>query len=365
MAGLCSGGVARAGGTADAYRGIAENAPVDAHGLVDLYAQTRLDTPSRAPAYRAFDPTVDGPALGFARVTVAHRPDALGFRIDAGAGDTADAYLRSDPAASFSPALARVLSYLEQAFVSASLAPGGVVSLDLGKFGTPVGFEDNESLEAWNYSRSLLFTLGEPTYHTGLRATYRATDRLALSVFWLNGWNTNVVAGNGMRSFAVAATWRPKEAIETTLVYAGGLERAPTRLDDPSLAFRHELSGEVVYTLADRVSLAATSDCGVDAAGGGATFWGVGGYIRARGPSWFSATLRGEHFADPDGFASGKRQWLAAATATLEARGSAHDVLFVGRVEYRRDRSDAPVFPSAGRPATHQDTLTVSLAAAF
>jgi hypothetical protein len=94
---------------------------------------------------------------------------------------------------------------------------------DVGKFGTPVGFEDNESPPNWNYSRGLLFTLAEPSYHTGVRATYPATAGLAFSVFWLNGWNTNVIDGNEMRSFAAAATLKPRDDIELVLVHAGAL----------------------------------------------------------------------------------------------------------------------------------------------
>ena len=89
------------------------------------------------------------------------------------------------PAATAHPGLSRALSYLEQAFVTAAIPAGRGVSIDVGKFGTPVGLEDNETPSNWNYSRSLLFTVGEPTYHTGVRATAYATDELAISAFWL------------------------------------------------------------------------------------------------------------------------------------------------------------------------------------
>jgi len=56
--------------------------------------------------------------------------------------------------------------------------------IDVGKFGTPLGLASNETQKNWNYSRSLLYTLAEPTYHTGLRATYPLADSFALTGYW-------------------------------------------------------------------------------------------------------------------------------------------------------------------------------------
>jgi len=66
---------------------------------------------------RAFDVRSDCPDLNFARVTVAHRPPPydepvrgpveIGFRVDAGVGETPNGYLQSDPAATKYPTLSR------------------------------------------------------------------------------------------------------------------------------------------------------------------------------------------------------------------------------------------------------------------
>jgi putative OmpL-like beta-barrel porin-2 len=110
---------------------------------------------------------------------------------------------------------ARATSFLQQAFASAivPLARERELELDAGRFGTPVGLEDNESLPNWNYGRSLLFSWAEPTLHTGLRATCLLTPRLAASAFWVNGWNSVVVDGNGMRTFAGAVTVQASDAV--------------------------------------------------------------------------------------------------------------------------------------------------------
>jgi hypothetical protein len=359
--------LARAGGGAatDAYADVSKAAPVDVHGVADVYAQRDLRgaTPKRAPL-RAFDAWTGPSSIGLLGATLAHRPDALGFRLDAGVGDTANAYEASDPAATSHPDLTRALSYVQQAFASAILPLGRGLGTDLGKFSTPVGLEENDPLHNWNYSRSLLFTLAEPTYHSGLRATYPVTDALGVSLFWLNGWNTNGASGNGMRSFAAALSWKT-ERFDVSAVYAGGLERAPTRLADPALAFRHTLNGNAVYTLTSELSFALSLDYGTDAAGQGAAWWGIAGYARYRLVSWLGAALRAEHFADPGGFVSGTSQRLNEATFTVEARKEAGSVLLLGRLEYRREQSDARVFSPDGAPLTRRDTVTLAIAAAF
>jgi hypothetical protein len=359
-------GTARAGGGAatDAYEAIRAGALVDVHALADVYFEHE-EPVGGGLQLRAFDVHADQPAVNLLRLTLAHRPDWLGFRIDAGVGDTPNAYLRYDPAATAYPGLSRGLSYLEQAFMTAAIPAGRGVSIDVGKFGTPVGLEDNETPSNWNYSRSLLFTVGEPTYHTGVRVTTRATDELALSAFWLNGWNTNVLDGNGMRSFALAATWEDRKT-DVVLVYAGGLEHPPTHLSSPSLAFRNELDGSVVYALRRWLSFAATADYGLDTSSGGVTWWGVGGYARWGLLPWLAGVARGEHYADPQGFTTGTAQRVAEGTVTAEASTHVGPVKLIGRLEYRRDQSDEPLFRAAAqRTLTHQDTSTLGLMAAF
>ena len=267
---------------------------IDVHGLADFYFQKDLARSAPGTAeFRAFDVWTNLPSASLVRLTIAHRPGTFGFRLDAGSGDTLDAYFRSDPASLTYPTLSRWLSHVEQGFVTVVLPLGRGLSLDLGKFATPIGLEDNESLAAWNYSRSLLFTLGEPTFHAGLRLTYPIREGLGVSLFWLNGWNSNVVGGDGMRSFAGAVSWKPSPSLEAVLEYIGGLERPPTDLGSP-LALRNELSTYATYQLTPAVGLALAMDYGLDASSGGVRFWGVAGYARVRIASWLcvGASLR-------------------------------------------------------------------------
>lgn len=352
LAVLASPAHAGGGPPTDAYDGIDDSA-IDVHGFADVYLAGNLDQPSSGQSQlRAFDTTANEPALGWLRLRVARKPRLFGFRIDLGIGDQAVAYFASDPAAQLYPELSHVLSHVGQAF--ATVAPTSDVSIDAGKFDTPIGLEDNESLTNWNYSRSFVFTWDEPSLQTGMRATYVISPQVAVAAFWLNGWNANILNGSDMRSYAAAARWRPIAAVEAVVVYAGGLERAPH--DPTTLSFRNLVDGYVTYELTRHISLAATADYTPQ-------FDGVAGYARYAPSEWLAGAVRAERFADPSGIATGTPQTLAEVTATLEGRRVAYGTTVVTRLEYRRDASTADVFDHAGTFARTQQTLTLALIA--
>jgi hypothetical protein len=363
-------GLAWAGGGAETnpYEDVGGSASLGVAALLDGYLADNLNAPvTGRNGLREFDTRANRPALGYLRVTLAHAPELLGFRLDAGVGDTSQAFLSEDPARTTHPRESMAFSHVQQAFVSLRLPWPGGLELDAGKFDTPVGLEDNVTTTSWNYSRSLIFSWAEPTLHSGLRATFEPWHTLGVSLFWINGWNANVQDGNGMRSFSAAATWTPTPSWEVALVYMGGLERAPTALANPQLTFRNLADGYVIYSPPSFWSLAATSDYGVDRAHGGVTFWGATGYVRARLTNALSTTLRAEYFDDPNGFATGIAQRVVAGTATFEARTVVRSVAFAERIELRHDVSSAPAFDVGARPLSgrQQDTLTVALLASF
>ncbi len=350
---VASGRAARAGGgpPTDAYEGIADTA-VDVHALADVYYAQNFDDPSSGQsALRAFDTTANEPALGWLRVRVARRPRTFGFRVDLGVGDVANGYFADDPASTLHPALSRWLSHVGQAF--ATVAPIDHLAIDAGKFDTPIGLEDNEALANWNYSRSFVYTWDEPSLHTGLRATYEIDPELALAAFWLNGWNANVLDGNTMRSYAVAARYKPVDGLELVAVYAGGLEPALVA-PHTALAFRNLVDGYLTYAITGWLSVAATGDYATQ-------FHGAAGYARVAPLRDLALAARVERFADRQGAATGTAQTLDEITATLEGRRKLCTTTLVARLELRHDRSTATVFDNAGTAAHSQDTLTLAL----
>jgi len=103
-----SGSAAAGGGAAtDAYDEIDPGARLDVHGFRDLFALRNFNDPvSGKNQLREVDFPANTGSLGYARVTLAHRPRRVGFRVDAGAGDTATVFAEQDPASDFHPEVA-------------------------------------------------------------------------------------------------------------------------------------------------------------------------------------------------------------------------------------------------------------------
>jgi hypothetical protein len=195
--------------------------------------------------------------------------------------------------------------------------------------------------------------------------TSQVAKPLALSLFWVNGWNSIVRDGSDMRTFAGAGSLAPVDHLVVVLVDMAGLEHPPTDLGGP-LAFRNLVDAYIVYAPTTGVSLAGAADYGQDRTGGGVHWWGASGYARLQARPWLAGALRCEVLADPDGFVTGTPQRLAELTTTAEVRRPVGRLSLIGRLEYRHDQSSARpfdgVFPAS---RNRQDTLTAALLAAF
>src|SRR5215470_4992870 len=153
--------------------------PIELSGSVDVYSGYNFNsTSSGINQMRAFDTQDGGFALNYAELVIARNRGPVGFRLDAGFGSASDALYASDPSSKTDSSNARWLSHIQQAYVEAKLPHN--VTIDGGKFVTMHGYEVIESRDNWNYSRSLLFTWAIPFFHSGLRASYAPSDKLAL-----------------------------------------------------------------------------------------------------------------------------------------------------------------------------------------
>jgi Putative beta-barrel porin-2, OmpL-like. bbp2 len=325
-------------------------------GLVDVYYSYDSNQPAgRQAQLRSYDGRHDSIDLALAELSLEKTPTAdsrAGFRIDLDYGSTTVIVRASEPGGT------STFENIGQAYLSFLAPAGSGLRIDVGKFYTPIGNEVVRSTDDWNYSRSLLFTLGEPTYHMGVRVAYAVNDRLSLAADLVNGWN-DVVDNNAGKTITVGATVKPSAAWTITENYMGGPEQA-----DDDNDWRHLSDTVVSYTATKTVSAALNYDYGRDTINGAAVTWqGAAGYLRVQPVSWFAVTPRVEHYRDPNGFTTGTAQTLNEVTLTAEF--SHRDGVTV-RLEYRRDLSNQPVFSTSGRGVVdHQGTFTVGVLYAF
>jgi len=82
---------------------------------------------------------------------------------------------------------------LKDAYVALRVPLANGIDLKVGSFTTVVGYESFETPLDPNYSRSFGWQL-EPTQHTGVLASYKATDALSFSLGVANTWNAGINA---------------------------------------------------------------------------------------------------------------------------------------------------------------------------
>lgn len=130
-----------------------------------------------------------------------------------------------------------------QAYLQYATGPLTVIA---GKYVTLAGAEVIDPTKNTQFSRSLLF-FTEPLTHTGVRATYAATDTLSLIVGVNNGWNSTSTSF-GSKTAELGLAFTPNKILAVTLqAYVG---------KDPTfLATRTLVDGVVTYTATSALSL--------------------------------------------------------------------------------------------------------------
>ncbi len=301
--------------------------------LADVYYDWYSTKHASSPLYRNFDTKHNEFSFTMVQLWLTKIPTAasrVGFKVKLNFGSAATEILHaSDPGAA-------LIDNLQEVSISYLAPAGRGLQFDAGVFVTPAGAEVIEARDNWNYSRSLLFTLAIPHYHTGVRATYKASDNITLMGGVVNGWN-NLVENNAAKTVLGSVTVKPLSALSIVENYIGGPEQPGN-----DGAWRHLLDTVVTYRVLPQLSLMANYDYGRDTfLGNGVRWQGVAGYVKYQPTKWLSVTPRAEYYDDAQGFVTGVVQRLKEATVTVEVK-SVDNLLW--RVEYRRDFSNQAVF---------------------
>lgn len=386
---------------------------MDMRLFVDAYASANFNMPkpqSGSNAFRAYD-TSNGFALSWVGFDAAYEPAPVGATLSLRFGPTANTYAASclSGDTNRAPCDGDIgLQFVKQAFVSYRPGgPGSGVKLDLGKFDTIYGAEVAESQDNINYTRGLLYWLGQPLFHTGLRANWEIAPEVSVTGLAVNGIN-NSVDNNLGKTLGAQLTLSPIEELNIVLGWLGGPEQDDIAtidcdagesydpdlgrcVDDPTSteartevvdrggankpeAWRHLIDLVVTFQPTPTVNLVLNADYGTE---------GVRTSLEddsTEAETWYGAMLgaefglseiwslgvRGEYYADPDGHTTGiEDATLASGTLTLGANLS--DYLLVrleGRGDFSLGPDDSEPFSKSVRDtATNQFTATLGVVA--
>jgi hypothetical protein len=324
-------------------------------GLVDAY--WLYNSNKVPPLYQAFDVLYNSFDVSMAEIWVAKSPTAdsrIGYKIRTTFGSAADIM------ASASGQFLKESPYknIEEAYGSYLAPVGKGLQIDVGKFVTNAGAEVIEAKDDFNYSRSLLFQLAIPLYHSGVRLTYSPNDKVTLMGGVINGWN-DVNDNNTAKSVMASVTFKPTGSLSVIENYIGGPEQANDNDDWRTLS-----DTVVSYTVNPQLSLMANYDWAHDTVAGVSTVWqGVAGYLKYQANKYVAVIPRVEFFKDRNGFTTGLVQNLSDATVTLEVKPADN---FIWRIEYRGDFSNqSPFINSTGVPQKNQQLFMVGFLYSF
>jgi len=328
---------------------------IDFSGMFDGYYSFSNEHPANGlnQLYN-FDDHADQIDLNFAKMTVSHDPDPVGFRVDVGFGRTMQLVHAQIPDPEW-------FRFIEQAYVS--LKPKGWKGFeaDFGDFVTSAGAEVIESKDNWNYSRSLLFALAIPYYHFGIRTSMPIGSSVNVGVQVVDGWNEIVDQhGNNMQTVGITGAITRKKFTWSNNYYVGPQWTAVTRGN------RNLYDTTLLLTPPDKFSAYINFDYGQQHALTSSLNYWVGFAVAAhyQVTKRIAFSPRVEYYNDATGFTTGTTQQLHEVTLTGEYK--LLDGL-LARAEFRHDGSDVPFFDHGLQSGVSksQSTITVALMGFF
>ena len=311
-----------------------------------------------ASSYRVFDFNDNSFNLDVAELVVqiaASKPNDAGFRVDFDAGNSIPQITKTQDqtAAQFD---------LKQAFASYIAPLGSGLRFDVGKFVTHLGYEVIEGYDGYNdnYSRSILFGYAIPFTHTGVKASYAFSSKVAGMVEVVNGWDL-LRDNNRSKSVGAQLTLTPVAPLQVLLNWIGGPELA-----NDNHTNRNVFDLVAILKPTNTLTLGVNGDYGKENGtslvnpGSDATWKGIAGYATLALTNKFSVALRGETFHDEDGvrLGTGTRATLSDGTFTPTYKFTDHVLL---RGEARYDKANQPILTKRGTLADTQTTVAANV----
>jgi hypothetical protein len=352
---------------------------------VDGYYGYNFNHPvGRVNSLRAYDVLSNNISLNQADVIFERAPDLqegrrYGARLDLQFGQATET-LQGNPANEPRP---QVYRNIFQAYGTYIIPVGNGLSVDVGKWGSSLGIENNYTKDQMNYSRSFYFSY-LPFYHTGARLSYKVDDKLALNYWIVNGTN-QAEATNGFKDELFGFTLIPNKNVTWNVNYYLGQEnpdRVPVAPNgpipvQPGLSFApitpapdgrlHIFDSYVTWQTTPKLTLALEGDYAIQrlwefAAPGHSAkpseVWGGAAYARYQLTPKFAFATRAEYLDDRGGLFSSITQALKENTVTLEYKLGEG---FLARAEYRRDFSNQPSFFTAAEGVLKKEQNTATL----
>jgi len=324
---------------------IFEASGITTSGYIDAgytYSNRNLEGTSGVPgavSTRVFDSQNNSFVLHQVGLTMAKQPkEGFGGLVNFTVGKDAQT-IHSFPEVNTAVAPANSTSMFDvtQAYLQYA---GGPITIIGGKFTTLHGTEVIASSGNNNISRSILFG-AVPFTHTGVRATWAASDAVSVIAGVNNGWDQLTDANRG-KTAELGVTLTPIKPLSITVSGYSGSE--PTANGNGTRTSEN-LVASWAFTDAFSVGLEYLNFSQDNALAGGAKakYSGYAGYVTFMPTPKWRAVVRLESFDDHDGFRFATAGQVKYKEGTLTLAYVASDS-FELRGEVREDKADTAVF---------------------
>lgn len=354
---------------------------------IDGYYEYNFNHPiGRVNYLRAYDVLSNSFSLNQADVILALDPDLsagrrYGLRLDLQYGQATET-LQGNPANERRP---EIYQNIFQAYGSYIFPVGRGLQVDVGKWASSLGYENNYTKDQMNYTRSFYFNF-LPFYHQGVRATYRINDKLTANYWIVNGTDQSEPT-NSYKDELFGFALQPTKSVNWTVNYYNGqdhpdssqaMDCGPAPIQ-PGLCLTaispapdgklHIFDSYATWNATPKLTLAAEADYFIErewahaAPGQSSAPSHVDGGVLYAQYQWtpkLALAVRGEYMADPQGVFSNVSQALKEGTVTLKYQAADSLDAFL---EYRRDWTNQNYFLTnkPGLLTGEQPTLTVGL----
>ncbi len=258
-----------------------------------------------------------------------------------------------------------VMKHIYEAY--AGFRPFKKAWLDLGIFGSHIGFESAISKDNWTLTRSLMAE-NSPYYESGARLTYEVGPKLTLTGLVLNGWQ-NIRETNQAKGLGTQIQWKPTDKLLINSSTFYGNEQPA----DSVIRRRYFHDFYITYAATERLNLALVFDVGKQQSAGrnGYDTWHTGSaFVKYKLSNLFSTTLRGEYYNADRGVIINSISPVPSAARFLAGGTSLNldylptaNVAF--RVEGRYLRAQNAIFQHDTGASRNYGNVTTSVALSF
>jgi len=348
--------------------------------LLDTYYEYNFNNPiGRVNYLRAYDVSSNAFSLNQAAIVLENAPDpskgkSFGARVDLQFGQATQT-LQGNPANEPRPNIYRAIFQAYGTYLR------GGLTVDVGKWASSLGMENNYTKDQMNYSRSYWFDF-LPFYHMGARVSYKLNEKLSLN-YWIVNGTEQTEPFNGFKDQLFGLTIQPHKTVNWIVNYYLGQEHPdvtyypnggpPGLPNEQGLPFApipnapkgklHILDSYATWQPSSKLTFGLEGDYVIERLQTYSAPMHVAGsavYARRQLTPRFAIAGRAEYLTDRGGLFSGVTQALKEATLTTEYRLPEG---FLIRAEWRRDFSNRPYFltDTLGILKNSQTTGTIGL----